>query len=151
MHSTSFRLPPKSRACFSIIFLATFSFSVTLCCPFGRPITFPFNRAVSIPSLVRWRKSSTSFWATRKVMFHSNNYCCCVFPENISDLAFNILFWRGYTCISIYHIVPPVSIKRYGLVYFIFDASASTNANICSLNFVSLKRSFSVYFICYNI
>lgn len=54
---------PTDLTLFIICLFARTSRSLTLCCPFGRPMIFPFNLAVSMPFFVRCLRSPTSFCA----------------------------------------------------------------------------------------
>lgn len=63
---------PTDLTLFIICLFARTSRSLTLCCPFGRPMIFPFNLAVSMPFFVRCLRSPTSFCAWSKaIRIHS--------------------------------------------------------------------------------
>ena len=67
-HSTSDKTPSKSLEYFLIKDLDSKDFFVVNFAPLGVPILFPANFAVSIPSLVRICKSSSSFCACSKTL-----------------------------------------------------------------------------------
>ena len=127
----SFRVPPKSIECCFIISLAWILFLVVNFVPLTWPICFPFSLAVSIPSRVLWRRSSTSFSDWLKAIFicslaSSNRYL--FIPSSIKStlvpVGCNWLLVRAFLYVAV---LIWGSFKNTNSIPWLYNFSYSSN------------------------